>query len=66
MAGGRAGDDRFANAEIYIPQLLHTTTRFSFVRGVKDRIGAVWFGSPVATSMNSRGHVLMAYRDSEQ
>jgi hypothetical protein len=65
IAGGHDGAARIGDAEIFIPQLLHTTTRFNFVRGVQDRIGAAWFGSPVATSMNSRGHVLIAYRDSD-
>ena len=56
------GAFRVVDAEIYIPHLLHTTTRFVVVRGGLDRIGAFWFGSLVATSMNSRGHVLISYR----
>ena len=65
IAGGRDTEARIAHSEIYIPQLLHTTTRFVVPRGWADRTVSIWFGSPVATAMNSRGHVLMSYRDSD-
>src|SRR5439155_11904463 len=65
IAGGHDGAARIGIAEIYIPQLLHTTTRFVVPRGWADRNLAIWFGSPVAALMNSRGHVLMSYRDSD-
>jgi NHL repeat/Kelch motif len=62
IAGGHDTEARIAHSEIYIPLLLHTTTRFDFVRGGLDRIGSYFYGSLVATSMNSRGHVLISYR----
>jgi NHL repeat/Galactose oxidase, central domain len=66
IAGGRESEARIADAEIYIPQLLHTAAvPFVLVRGWTDRNGAFWFGSPVAASVNSRGHVLISYRDSD-
>jgi hypothetical protein len=62
IAGGLDNATRIADAEIYIPQLLYTTTQFVVPRGGLDRIGAFSFGAFVATSMNSRGHVLISYR----
>jgi hypothetical protein len=65
IAGGRETEGRIADSEIYIPQLLHTARPYLVARGWARGAVRIWFGSPVAITMNSRGHVLMSYRDTD-
>lgn len=65
VAGGHNGTARLAATEIYVPPLPYTATVPAILRGGTDRIGQFSYGQIVASSMNSRGHLLIAYRDGD-
>lgn len=62
VAGGHDGTARLAATEIYVPPLPHAATIPAIGRGGTDRIGRFSYGQMVASSMDSRGHILIAYR----
>jgi hypothetical protein len=65
VAGGHNGTARLAATEIYVPPLPYAATIPATLRGGTDSIGLFSYGQIVASSMDSRDHLLIAYRDGD-
>lgn len=65
VTGGHNGTARLAATEIYVPPLSYGATVPATGRGGTDRLGLRSYGQIVASSMDSRGHIFIAYRDGD-